>query len=276
MKALTVNGKFDQATKKRMQKWLKVKEDGSIGTKTVKALQKKVKAKVDGNWGKGTTKKLQKYLNQYGKAGLTVDGSFGTKSKKALQRYLNKVFKKQIDPKPAPKPTPKPTPATTNAQKIVAMAKKCAWPYGTSKSKYRYPGGSATADFKKAIAKAYPDRSKWGKQTRAGASCDVFVGTVIRCSGVDKKFPRGLDGVLKHMKGNAKWKLTGVKTEKSMKPGDVIYQEYKGGGGHIFVYLGNGKVANAHYNGKTYGITEKFSAMKSASKCKVYNVYRAK
>ena len=270
MKALTVNGKFDQPTKKRMQKWLGVKEDGSIGPITVKALQKRVGAKIDGSWGKETTRKTQAYLNKYGKAGLDIDGSFGTLSKKALQRYLNAYYK--LTPEPAPKPTP----ISANAQKILDMAKKCAWPYGTAKSKYKYPGGSATAEFKKAIAKAYPDRSRWGKQTRAGASCDVFVGTVIRASGADPKFPRGLDEVLDHMKGNTKWQLTAAKAESAMKPGDVIYQEYKGGGGHIFIYMGAGKIANAHYNGKTYGIIEKFSSTQPASKCNIYKVYRAK
>lgn len=270
MKALTVNGKFDQATKKRMQKWLGVKEDGSIGKTTVKALQKKVGAKIDGSWGKETTRKFQTYLNKYGKAGLKVDGSFGTLSKKALQRYLNAYYKLK------PEPAPKPTPISANAQKILDMAKKCAWPYGTAKSKYAYPKGSATAEFKKAINKAYPDRSKWGAQTRAGASCDVFVGTVIRASGVDTKFPRGLDGVLKHMKGNSKWQLTAAKNESAMKPGDVVYQEYKGNGGHIYIYLGGGKIANAHHSGKTYGIVEKFSSAQPASKCRIFNVYRCK
>lgn len=272
MKALKITGSFDAATKKRTQKWLKVPEDGIFKTQSIKALQRKVKAKVDGIWGKATTKKLQQYLNQYSKAGLKVDGIFGKASKSALQRYLNKFFKKQIDPDP--KPTPKPEPS--KAAKIVAMAKKCAWPYGTPKSKRAYPSGAPTADFKKAIAKAYPDRSKWGKQTRAGASCDVFVGTVIRASGVDPKFPRGLDGVVKHCKGNPKWKLTGVKSIKSMKPGDVVYMEWKGDG-HIYVYLGGDRAANAHYVGKSYGVIQKASDVtKSASKCQIFNVYRAK
>lgn len=275
MKALKITGTFNPSTKKRMQKWLKVAEDGVIGPATVKALQKKVKAKVDGEWGKGTTKALQKHLNRYSKAGLTVDGAFGKATKSALQRHLNKVFKKQIDPEPAPKPTP-PKPTPSKADQIVAMAKKCAWPYGTPKSKRAYPSGAPTADFKKAIAKAYPDRSKWGKQTRAGASCDVFVGTVVRASGVDPKFPRGLDGVVKHCKGNPKWKLTGVKSIKSMKPGDVVYMEWKGGG-HIYVYLGGDRAANAHYVGKSYGVIQKASDVtKSASKCQIFNVYRAK
>lgn len=212
---------------------------------------------VDGSAGDNTIAFLKIFQTN---ESITADGSYGNKSHAKAKVY------KAVDPKPT----------TTNAEKILAMAKKCAWPYGTAKSKYRYPGGSATADFKKAIAKAYPDRSKWGKQTRAGASCDVFVGTVIRACGVDTKFPRGLDGVLKHMKGNSKWQLTAAKNESAMKPGDVVYQEYKGNGGHIYIYLGGGKIANAHHSGKTYGIVEKFSSAQPASKCRIFNVYRCK
>lgn len=214
---------------------------------------------ADGELGPKTVFAIKSFQITYG---LSVDGGWGTQCQKQAQSMT--------ETKPAPAPT------KTNADKIVEMAKKCAWPYGTAKSKYAYPGGSPTAEFKKAIAKAYPDRSKWGMQTRAGASCDVFAGTVIRASGVDPKFPRGLDGVVKHCKGNPKWQLTGVKSVKDMKPGDVVYMEWKGGG-HIYIYLGNDRCANAHYVGKSYGIIQKASDQtKSASKCQIFNVYRAK
>lgn len=278
MKALSINGKFDQATKKRTQKWLKVKEDGIFKTQSIKALQKKVGAKVDGIWKSGTTKAVQRFLNKYGKAGLAVDGKFGTYTKKALQRYLNKIFKNQIDPKPVPpKPVP-PTPVPTNkAAAIVAMAKECAYAYGSKLSTYSYAKGKPKAGYKTALNKAYPNRSKWSARPRAGASCDVFVGTVLRASGIDKSFPRGLDGVQKHCKGNAKWKDTGIKSFSQLQPGDVIFCLYSGGG-HIYIYLGNGLVANAHYkaHGGTYGIQEKLSSMKAPSKCKTFKVYRAK
>lgn len=268
-KPLQVDGIMGYQTVCRMQKWLGTSVDGEIGPNTVRALQKKVGAKpIDGKWGKNTSKKFQKYLNRHG-AKLDVDGIFGKASVRALQTYLNKVY----SDKPEPKPTSKPTKSA--AEKIAAMAKACAWPAGTQKSKYAYPGGAPTPEFKAAIAKAYPDRSSWGKQTRAGASCDVFVGVVIRASGVDPTFPRGLDGVVKHCKVNPKWKLTGIKSTSKLEPGDVIYQEWSGGG-HISIYVGGGKIANAHYVGKTYGVIEKASNLKSANKCQIYNVYRAK
>ena len=105
----------------------------------------------------------------------------------------------------------------------------------------------------------------------------MFVGTVIRAAGIDPKLPRGLDGVEKHCKGSKYWQtIKGITKMSQLKAGDVIFQLYKGGGGHIFIYLGDGMIANAHYNGKTYGIQQKFSTTVSPSKCSTYNVYRAK
>lgn len=278
MKALKVDGVFGVNTKKRMQRWLKVKQDGIVKSQTIKALQRRVGAKIDGKWGKGTTQKLQTYLKKHGQSGFKIDGVFGKATKKALQRFLNVYFKNQIDPKPVPpKPVP-PTPVPTDkAAAIVAMAKACAYAYGSKLSTYSYKKGKPKAGYKTALNKAYPNRSKWSARPRAGASCDVFVGTVIRASGIDKSFPRGLDGVQKHCKGNSKWKDTGIKSFKQLKPGDVVFCQYSGGG-HIYIYLGDGLVANAHYkaHGGTYGIVEKLSSMKAPSKCKTFKVYRAR
>lgn len=271
MKALSINGKFDLTTRKRTQKWVKVKEDGVFKTQSIKALQRKVKAKIDGKWGAQTTKALQRHLNKYG-ATLAVDGKFGVLTRKALQRHLNKVFKNQIDPAPAPTPVP-----TSKAAAIVAMAKSCAYAYGSKQSTYSYAKGKPKAGYRAALNKAYPNRNKWSARPRAGASCDVFVGTVLRASGIDPKFPRGLDGVLNHCKGNSRWQDTGIKSFSQLQPGDVIFCQYPGGG-HIYIYIGNGLVANAHYkaHGGTYGIQEKLSSMKAPSKCKTFKVYRAK
>lgn len=276
-KPLTVDGILGYQTACRLQKWLGVSVDGEVGPNTVRALQKKVGAKpVDGKWGKGTSKTFQKYLNKNG-AKLAVDGVFGKASVRALQTYLNRYFAYKPNQTTTPAAPKNPSTEKTKADQIVETAKKCAWAYGTPKHVYAYPDGSPTGYFKEAIKQAYPDRSSWGKQTRAGASCDVFVGVVLRACGVDPKFPRGLDGVEKHCKGNNKWQtIKGITKESQLKPGDVIFQLFKGSGGHIFIYLGNGKIANAHYVGKTYGIVQSFSSTTKPSKCKTYNVYRAK
>lgn len=270
MKALSVDGKFGPNTKKRMQKWLGVSQDGKIGKNTIKHLQKRVGASQDGKWGPNTTKRLQRFLNGKG-AHLSVDGKFGKNSIKALQTYLNQYY--GLNPQPTPTPTPTPS---TNAQKIVAMAQACAWPSGTSSSTYKYPNGKPTDAYKAALDRAYPNRSSWGTQTKKGASCDVFVGTVLRASGVDPKWPRGLDGVQKYAASSPYMYLAQSNSTNNLQPGDVIFYLIKGGGGHIAVYLGNSKVANAHYNGKTYGRVESFSTLRKPSECKTYNVYRAK
>lgn len=166
----------------------------------------------------------------------------------------------------------------SKGQKIDAKAKECSYPKGTSKDVCGYPNGKPKPEYKKALDEAYPDRSKWGKQTRAGASCDVAVGTFVRASGVDKKFPRGLDEVEAYMKKNKdKWEKTGITKKSEMKKGDVIYELYKGGGGHISVFINENTIANAHYNGKTYPILESYDKqIKGKSKCKKFIVYRAK
>lgn len=274
MKALVENGVFNQETKKRMQKWLGVKQDGKIGGKTKKALQKRVGAKQDGKWGRGTTKKLQTYLNKHGNAGLKVDGGFGKKTKKALQRFLNAYYK--LKPEPAPTPTPTPTPST-KGEKIAAKAKEFAYAYGTSKKTYAYPKGKPKAAYKAGLKQAYGSRKGWGKQTKAGASCDVFAGTVIRCAGIDSKFPRGLDEQIPHLKKSSKFKQIKPKKMADLKPGDIVVWKKSSGTKHICIYIGGNKVCEAGYKSKRYGCTTKKSNdyFLKPSKYKMLRIYRA-
>ena len=161
----------------------------------------------------------------------------------------------------ARKPAPSP-----GAKAMVSKAKELAWPYGTDKDVYRYHGGRPTKAYRKALDAAYPDRSRWGRQPRKGASCDVFAGTVARTSGYDADFPRGLDEVEEHMKNHpALWKkCPDITVHSEMVPGDVVYQRWTTNGnryGHIMIYLGHGKVANAHYGGGG-----KYAVIESAKK----------
>lgn len=98
---------------------------------------------------------------------------------------------------------------------IANLAKACAWPLGTAKSKYAYLTGSRYGKYTEMLDKAYPTRAGWGARPRAGASCDVFVGTIVRAAGVDKKYPRGLEAQHKYTSAS----LTQVKT---LKRGDVV------------------------------------------------------
>ena len=170
-------------------------------------------------------------------------------------------------------------PKPTKQERIVATAKKCAYPMGTG-GKKRYPSGHPKKAYKQALNKAYPNRSSWGTQTRAGASCDVFVGTVVRASGIDKMYPRGLDDQLEYRhtdRFKKRFKLLRNPKKKDLKPGDITVQIFHSGAGHTTIYLGGNRVANAHYYGKTYPVIEKYSnKVRSASDTRVFYVYRPK
>lgn len=153
--------------------------------------------------------------------------------------------------------------APAGSKEIVIKAKELAWPYGTDKEVCKYDGGSPTDAFKMALDTAYPDRSGWGKKPKAGASCDVFVGTVVRAAGFDENFPRGLDDVEDHIdKYPDLWQKLSYSDPSGfeLRPGDVIFQKWNTNGkpyGHIMIYIGDGKVANAHYGGGgIYGVIQ--------------------
>ena len=241
-KQLKVDGMCGYNTIAVLQKWLGVTIDGILGKDTVKALQRKVGVTADGAWGTKTSKAVQKLV------GTKVDGNFGPNSVKALQKFLNKrvnVVAKPATPKPAPQ---------VNANKIAAKAKELAWAKGTAKSKYAWSGGTATAAFKTAINKVYPKRSNWSKAPRLGCCCDVFVGTVVRSSGVDPTFPRGFDEQIKHKSDKLqKLVFTNVAPLSVAKDGDVILytKNKKGTEKHVLIYA-DGVIYEAQYE-KTYG-----------------------
>lgn len=165
----------------------------------------------------------------------------------------------------------------TKLDKLVDTALKCAWERGTPRSKKGYPEGHAKKNYKKALNAAYPDRSGWRDQTKKGASCDVFVGTVVRASGVDKKFPRGCDDILSYMKtdhAKKKWKTLKTRKRKKIPNGAVIYQKYTSGAQHILIKIDDKNIANAHYCSKTYPVIEGYkSKVRSKEGCRVFKVY---
>lgn len=161
----------------------------------------------------------------------------------------------------------------SNASKLNSTAIALAWPKGTKKSKYHYPKGSATPAFKKALNKAYPNRKKWNKKSKKGVACDVAVGTVVRASGVDKKFPRGYTEQLPYMKKSKKWKKVKYTYKKSqIRGGDIFH--YKG---HVCMAVNiNGKpyLYEAQLHKENYAhISSIKKVLKKHSKM---HVYRAK
>ena len=160
------------------------------------------------------------------------------------------------------------TPTKTRTGHIIAdAARKLAWPK-SSLVNYKYPSGKPTDTFKSAMNQVYKtSEHSWNAWAKKGASCDVFTGTSVRYSGYDKKFPPGLHRALRHVKSSNKWKqVTYDFNPGNLKPGDVMFSRHKkisrsnqkkdkSLSSHIFIYVGNGEIAQAsarHYYGKVF------------------------
>ena len=172
---------------------------------------------------------------------------------------------------------------TKNATKITNKAFELAWPAGTSSKTYSYGSGKATAAFASAIAQAYPNRSSWGAAPKVGASCDVFVGTVLRASGVDGSAPRGLDEQIPYYASSSKYtRVSYSGNQSTLRSGDIIIFTRNSGNTHTCIYLEkNGKayIAEANYT-HTYGMivdsaSSINSKLKTSDKKRMY-VYRIK
>lgn len=247
---------------------------GSLPTATVKK----------GSKGENV-KRVQRFLNWCINAKLKVDGVCGSKTVAAIKKFQKKyklkvdgVFGAQCRKKMASiiKPTPKPAPAPSNTttQILLAKAKELAWPKGTSSSKYKWKGGKATTAFTTALKKYYPDRSGWGKAPKVGCSCDVFVGTVLRASGLEPKVPRGLKGQYPYKPTKFTRKVyKNVKPIDVSKDGDVVLYKKSNGGGHILI-RGNGALYEAGFE-NSYGHVQT-SLSKIKTKRPYVVIWRAK
>lgn len=185
------------------------------------------------------------------------------------------------------KETKKKTTKKTKAQKLNDRAIKDSWAKGTPPSKYHYPTGAPKAQYKKDLDKAYPKRSGWWKQTRAGAACDVFVPVVIRVTGVDKSIPHGLEYMIPYLEKTKKLKIVPSKDggkkghyypPSLLKGGDIVVLKYKGGGAHTFFVVevkGKKYVAEAQFHGKTWPHISNELTTLYKSKYKMLRVYRA-
>ena len=166
---------------------------------------------------------------------------------------------------------------------ITNIALNLAYPLGTSKSKASYKRGKPTPEYKKALHKYYKGQHFWSDASRKGASCDVFVGTVVRSSGYDTKFPAGLGSQIRHMNSSSKWiKVKWDGKKSSLKSGDILYSKHNRNNslnnGHIYIYVvkdGKGYIANA--SAKTYyGKVIKYSDRRKLKKVRYVKVFRAK
>ena len=164
----------------------------------------------------------------------------------------------------------------TKLDEAVDLCYKCAWGLDAKRSQYGYPNGKRRPMYVKVMNKVYPNRNGWRRQTRMGASCDVAAAAILRYT-FDKKFNRMLDSQVKYLnssRGKKNFKKLQERNWKKWKPFTVVHTKYKSGGGHIYIYLGNGRVYNGHYRKKTYPRIEKASKIyKSPKKCKSYTVF---
>lgn len=252
-KELELDGCFGFNSVAVLQRFLMLEIDGSFGLITLKAWQKFIGVDPDGVWGVKTTKATQKVV------GAKIDGYCGKKTVIAWQKWLNKqVF---TGGGQTTKPTTPTTSTTkTDENKISAKAKQLAWPEGTAPSKYAWEGGKATKAFSDALSAHYPNHGKWGKASSVGCSCDVFVGTNVRASGLDKTYPRGFDEQWTHKPSAKMQKLTfsNVSPYSVCKAGDVIlyWKDSKGESKHTLIVGKDAKgklvIYEAQYE-KTYG-----------------------
>ena len=277
-KALVIDGMFGYNSIALLQVVLKKygtytgDVDGILGKGTVKGIQKLIKVNADGIWGSGTSRSLQKFL------GVKADGLFGPDSVKNLQAWINKSAGFNGS---TPTPTPDKPKSYTGVFPVISKPKReliankayeLAYRDSAS-SKARYPSGKPTEAFKKALDKVYPNRQSWGAAPKVGASCDVFVGTCVRASGVDSKYPRGLADQKPYMDKSSKFDMVSTDPAKA-QTGDIItYAHATTTGGHICIKYGD-KLKHAAYK-EWYGRTTSPGNRFSKKVNKDFKVWRA-
>ena len=208
------------------------------------------KLDIDGMCGAKTTQAIIDFQYTYS---LECDGWFGVRC-----RAKAKALIKKYEPQ--------------NPQKIAKKADELA--YKTNTSEAKYPSGKPTEAYKKALDQVYPNRKNWGASARMGASCDVFVGTVIRASGIDKAFPRGLADQIPYLAKSAKFTAVKV-TVDTAKDGDIIVYTKTKGGAHICI-VDKGKIKEASHD-MYYPKTTPYLKQRLDTKGKkMLKVYRAK
>lgn len=243
--AIAEDGDFGYDSIANLQRALNVQIDGILGKATVKALQKKAGAKADGAWGNGTSRKVQALIGCK-----TIDGQFGTESVKKLQHWINEQNSHSAPEKPTESKEAYKGKYPKLPPKTAKIAVKCAYKYGTPLSKYSYKTGKAKPEYKEELDKAYPSRNRWKyKQSRMGASCDVFAGTVLKRAGY-KSAPHTMATMVS-------WCRKNLKKVGTKQNGDILTRT-----NHVMVVVdlkGHKLVANAHFldHGGTYGIVQK-------------------
>ena len=241
--------KMAVAIGKKVAKSMGMKWKGAFKRTDLYELNAPVMTKANCIFETGAIKADLKYLKDYKK--------YGKALAKAICSYIGVTY--YVKP---------------NSKKLADAAKKICYATPATKAA-RYPKGSPKDEYKKALNKVFPDRKKWGAPSRAGASCDVCAATIIRTSGVDKKFPRCLSEQYGYLAGSKKFQQISKPTAGKLKDGDIIIYKRPNNKGHICMYVG-GKIKHAAHNKWYPRTTKNVKAMLSMKNKSFVKVYRAK
>ena len=154
-------------------------------------------------------------------------------------------------------PSSNPSSNTAVAERIATYAEKWAWPEGTKYNKYlTSTGGAYSTEFSTVYKKFWNPSSSTAVNQRYGACCCHFVKTVVRQAIGDEKWKAGgsnrsflykPDDAFKKRLANMVFTLIKFDgKESSLRRGDIGSYGNKNGGGHNYIYLGNGLVAEAN------------------------------
>ena len=108
--------------------------------------------------------------------------------------------------------------------------------------------------------------------------CGIYVSAVIRYAGIDPDYPKSYTmNLLEHMASSDLWEeIDNNYNEDNLQPGDVfVNHNYATNGGHIFIYLGDGRIAQANLNTYTGKATESDLVYFTDSRGD-YRIFRAK
>ena len=164
--------------------------------------------------------------------------------------------------------------------KLAAKAIELAWPLGTPADSYTYGKGTATDAYKSAMESVFPDLNNWGKVTKSGASCDIFICTVCKAAGYDSSMPKARQTQSTYLQTSPKWnKVNYSFKESELRSGDIIIYKRSNGDGHICMYVkinGKGYLAEAAYKSKFGCINTSIRKVISPAQNVIeLNVYRA-
>lgn len=133
----------------------------------------------------------------------------------------------------------------TAADRFAENARKFAWYKKDELKNAPYPKGHAKPEYKAALDNCFGIKRPWQDSARKGASCDVYVATDIRATGIDKKAPRGLGR--SYFNNSPHFKIVKVNAS-TIQDGDIISIEWKNGNPHWCIAF-NGYVLEASLKG---------------------------